>query len=155
MAPARFLKSHYHTPEHKRATRSPDVRPYKRFCGRIENDLRAHHESQLPPNSQLATAIAPEIAEPCAEKLLSCHPERSEGSLEKKIALREGKDFRGLAGNGRAIHGDFVGFWIDVNIGRGAIVQHVFLADFAAVLHGRDHFLQVELLRHARLQTRL
>lgn len=61
---------------------------------------------------------------------------------EKKIPLREWENFRGLAGDGRAVDGDFVRLRIDVDIGRRAIVDHVLLADFAAVLHWRDDFLQ-------------
>ena len=62
--------------------------------------------------------------------------------LEKKIALREWKNVRGFAGDVCTVNPHFVGFRIDFDVGSGAVVNHVFFADAAAIADRPDNFLE-------------
>ena len=79
---------------------------------------------------------------------LRCTAIRSERMQRKKqgskqeVALGEWKNARGFATYLFAVHTHFVGFGIDFDIWRGAVVNHVFFPDAAAVAYRLDDFFQ-------------
>ena len=72
----------------------------------------------------------------------------SKTSLEHEVALRHRQDIRRFAGQEHAIGGHGIGFRVDPELGRRAIVNHAFLADAAArVLNGDHGFRRAQLRR--------
>ena len=67
------------------------------------------------------------------------------GGLEQEISLRQGKNFGGFAGDRGAVYAHFVGFRIDFDFRSGVVVEHVFLADAAAIFYRGDEALEAEL----------
>src|SRR5690348_18421574 len=67
--------------------------------------------------------------------------------LEQEISLGQGKHAGGLAGEQLAIGADLVGLGIDFELGRGGIVNHVALADAAAVPYVDGMLGKTDLLR--------
>src|SRR5689334_20513959 len=72
--------------------------------------------------------------------------------LEQEISLGQRQHAGGLAGEQLAIGADLVGFGIDFELGRGRIVNHVALADAAAVLHGDGVLGKADLFRNTGLE---
>src|SRR5438105_2398889 len=65
---------------------------------------------------------------------------------EEKITLRHRQRLRGRAGQKLAVGAYLIGFGIDLDVGRSAIVNHALLGDAAArVLHGNQFLLDAEL----------
>ena len=62
--------------------------------------------------------------------------------LEQEIALGKREYARRFACNGLAFHAHFVSFGVDFDVGSGAIVQHVFFPNAAAVADRLHHFFQ-------------
>src|SRR5439155_25641131 len=92
----------------------------------------------------------------CTAALATCAA-RSSGSAsatdavaraisEQEIALRHRQHLGRRAGEQFAVGGDLVGFRIDLNVGRRAVVHHAFLADVARVLDGNQLLLDPELV---------
>src|SRR5579864_5945187 len=69
--------------------------------------------------------------------------------LKQEISLGQRQHAGGLAGEQFAVGADFVGFGIDLEFGRGRIMNHVALADAAAVLHGDGVLGETDLFRNA------
>src|SRR5215217_5890895 len=74
---------------------------------------------------------------------------------EQKITLRHRQHVGRCAGEKLAVGGDLVGLGIDRNRGRGAVMDHVFLADLARVLDRDELFLDAKLAAQAAAYRRL
>src|ERR1044072_6737393 len=68
--------------------------------------------------------------------------------LKQEISLGQRQHAGGFTGEQFAVGANFIGFWIDLELGRGRIVNHVALADAAAVLHSCGALCETDLLRN-------
>src|SRR5271165_6181999 len=77
-------------------------------------------------------------------------------SLEQKVALRHRQHLGGRAGEELAVGAHLVGFRVDLDAGRGAVVHHALFGDAAAgVLHRDELLLDAELAPQAGLERGL